>query len=103
MPAEQSNEKVKRWPFKLYVCGRGHVADSTLRNVCWQCFPGGRGPATQQAVEVIPADSPNVLSVEEAREVIEIAGAAAKGDDEIWSLVTRLIEAGYGPEGAPDA
>jgi hypothetical protein len=43
---------VRRWT--LYVCERGHVCGTTLRAVCWQCFPGGRGPATQQAVRVVP-------------------------------------------------
>lgn|GEM_PF-4162302 len=81
-------------PMKVYVCERGHVDTSTLRNVCWQCFPTGRGPATQQVVEVVPADSPQVLSVEEARLLDranrEPAPRSAKEHRQFEALLDRL-------------
>lgn len=44
---------MKRWT--IYRCPKGHVDTSTLRNVCWACYPGGRGPAEQVAIEVVEA------------------------------------------------
>jgi hypothetical protein len=58
----------------LYICDRGHVDTSTLRGVCWQCFPGGRGGhPTQQAVEhVTLEDHQRLLQAEvERREEVE--------------------------------
>jgi hypothetical protein len=70
MPAEQSNERVKRWPLTL-VCRGAKVPDDGSR--WWQELPAKRSSAAAlrgrgyEVVEVIPAGSPQVLSVEEAR------------------------------------
>jgi hypothetical protein len=75
---------VRRWPFKLYVCDRGHVADSTLWNVCWQCFPGGQGPATQQVVEVVP--------LSEVKEALQDRFRAAAVHDDASPLMIMAAE-----------
>jgi hypothetical protein len=52
MTAEQ-NQWPER-PVKIWICPKGHVADSTVGGVCWACNPGGLGSATQVGFEVVP-------------------------------------------------
>jgi hypothetical protein len=52
-----------RWT--IYVCDKGHVAASSVRGVCWNCYPGGRRTwercspkqiePNQRRIEVLPA------------------------------------------------
>jgi hypothetical protein len=66
MPAEQSNEKVKRWTLK--VCPvHGPVERDHCRVVVERTKTHTRYCHGEQEVEVVPVDSPQVLSVEEAR------------------------------------
>jgi hypothetical protein len=67
VPAEQSNERVKRWVIKNVDGGPLVVTDGDLD--------------LGEAVEVIPADSPQVLSVEEARLLREFAAVDQLPDE----------------------
>ena len=68
MPAEQSNERVKSWT--LPVCtGCGGILGFNGTGCC-PCIPSwGK---TGKLVTVIPADSRRVLSVEEARLLVQV-------------------------------
>jgi len=80
MPAEQSNEK--RWT--IYACPRcgKRTGDSLF---CRCAHPA----VCCKEVEVIPADSPNVLSKEEAR---YFAGLDALPSKQVGDIEDRLFD-----------
>jgi hypothetical protein len=86
MPAEQSNEKVKGW--KLPICtGCGGIFGGLGEPAC-SC---DRSHAkTGKHVEVIPARSPQVLSVEEARLIADNLGTFKNSFSELSPLRRRL-------------
>jgi hypothetical protein len=64
MPAEQSNERVKRWPEQVEL-GRWKGCDQ--EPVLMVEPYDGADPDQWEQKTYVPADSPSVLSVEEAR------------------------------------
>lgn len=83
--AEQSTERVKRWT--IYVCPRcGRRQGGNYS--CWCDCPGARW----QRVEVIPADAPNVLSVEEARLLWKYATTHNIASDRILNRLRTFAE-----------
>jgi hypothetical protein len=88
VPAEQSNERVKRW--KLPICTVcGGIVGFRLDGGC-TCAPARR--KWGKKIEVIPADSPNVLSVEEARFLGGLSGMSNKQATELEDRLARFAE-----------
>lgn len=92
MPAEQSNERVKSWT--LWICsacgGGAEVADdpTVCKTLCRTCG-SDREP---YRVEVIPANSDQVLSVEEARLIADNLGAFANSYRDLAPIRKRLSD-----------
>ncbi len=81
MPAEQSNERVKR--YTIYACvedGCRYYRDTFSTGVHVAGIEG-RVKHKVAPIEVIPADSSNVLSVEEARLLREFAAVDYQPDE----------------------
>ncbi len=89
-PDCQPSER-RRWT--IYVCPRGHVDSSTLRNVCWACYPGGKGPAEQVAVEVMPvSDHRSVVERLEGERNQRLKVPGGHNPEEVEKLAAEYAE-----------
>ena len=79
MPAEQSNERVKRWP-EVTIFASGVVQDHTAFRAL--------GTISPPEERYVPVSSPRVLSVEEAR---DLAAAYFEGTPAALGRVEPLI------------
>jgi hypothetical protein len=75
---------------KEYICPRGHRSTSTVRGVCWNCYPGGRGPAEQEERTFYPEAVFAALKAERDRLYAENVDLRAR----IAAARARLPEGG---------